>query len=254
MPPSLDIKQSVATICLRRPRKMNRLTPEDLYILQSHFDQIDVDETIRLVVLTSSTIGQIQPVFCAGYDVGGFDSDAHHPRLFEQTADRLAALKPVVVCALNGSVFGGATDLVLACDLRIGQTGVVFKMSAVALGLHYYASGLRRYVMAFGLERARQAFLTARSINVEQLVADGILMQVHEAALFDAALEQLIQEICALAPLALQTTKLSLTDIAAGKFEIDVLQAREALTLGSRDFIEGRAAFAQRRKPQFQGI
>ncbi len=52
-------------------------------------------------------------------------------------ADALAALRPITVCALNGSVYGGATDLVLACDLGIGLTGIEFRMPATALGLHY---------------------------------------------------------------------------------------------------------------------
>ncbi len=253
MPPSLTIRDAVASICLRRPKKMNRLTADDLALLQAHCEQIDADKGIRVVVLTADTAGQRHPVFCAGYDVGAFDSKTHDPQLFEQTVDRLAALKPILVCGLNGSVFGGATDMVLACDLRIGQFGMVFKMPAVALGLHYYPSGLRRYVQAFGLERAKQAFLSARPFSSEQLLACGILMDIHDHQAFDAALEKLTFEICDLAPLAAQSTKRSLAEIANGLFDLNSLRAREAVSIHSNDFVEGRAAFAQRRTPQFKG-
>lgn len=252
-PPTLEIDGPVATICLRRPQKMNRLTADDLRLMQTHADKIDACSTVRVVVLTSDTSGQSHPVFCAGFDIGSFDSPQHDPQLFEQTVDRLAALRAVLLCGLNGSVYGGATDMVLACDVRIGLQGLEFKMPAVALGLHYYPSGLQRYIQSFGLEWARRAFLTARPFTAEQLVRAGVLMSSHTAQVFDEELHHLVRDMAALAPLAASTTKQSLKDIASGSYDLHTLRKREALTLQSQDFAEGRLAFSQRRPPQFKG-
>ena len=148
--PILERIGFVANITLQRPGKLNRLTTDDLLVLQSHLREIAQDTSVRVVVLTSDTAGQKRSVFCAGYDVRGFDDPNHDPRLFEKTVDCLAQLPQVVIAVVNGSVYGGATDMVLACDLRIGLNEAEFRMPACALGLHYYPSGLQRYVTVMG--------------------------------------------------------------------------------------------------------
>jgi enoyl-CoA hydratase/carnithine racemase len=126
----------VATISLNRPAHRNRLEDEDLRTLLRHFDRIDAQPQVRVLKLTANTQGQPKPVFCAGYHIGSFSAQDGDPRLFERVADALAALRPITVCALNGSVYGGATDLVLACDLGVGLAGIEFRMPATAIGLH----------------------------------------------------------------------------------------------------------------------
>lgn len=251
--PGLTVDGPVATLALRRPGRLNRLSAPDLMELQRLCAFIDAQSQIRVVVLTADTAGQARPVFSAGYDVAGFDGDDHDPRLFERTVDALAGLRPVLIAGLNGSVYGGATDLVLACDLRIGQPGLSWRMPACALGLHYYQSGLRRYQQAFGPERARQLFLTADTVGSEQLHAWGVLMALAEPADWATRLEALAQQVATLAPLATQGTKASLRELAAGQADEAVLRAREAACAASEDFREGRQAMAERRPPVFKG-
>ncbi|MFM8823198.1 MAG: hypothetical protein ACKOD8_07630, partial [Limnohabitans sp.] len=69
---------------------------------------------------------------------------------------------------------GGATDIVLACDLRIGLQGIEWRMPATAMGLHYYPSGLARYIQRMGLAATQRAFLTARSFSWQQLEKLGL--------------------------------------------------------------------------------
>lgn len=251
--PRLDVADGVATIRLRRPAQRNSLHDADLHALLAMFEQLEADPAVRVVVLTADTHGQKRPVFCAGYHVGGFDNGQHDPRLFEKVPDAIERARPITVCALNGSVYGGATDIVLACDLRVALTGAEFRMPALSLGLHYYPSGLRRYVSRLGLAGAKRAFLTAQALPVESLAALGALEAVVAADAFDAAVQSLVRAAAALAPLAAQATKQSLNEIAAGRFNEAVLRKRETLTLHSADFAEGRAAFAERRPPRFTG-
>jgi len=251
--PRLDVADGVATIRLRRPSQRNSLHDADLHALLAMFEQLDADLAVRVVVLTAETQGQKRPVFCAGYHVGGFDSEHHDPRLFEKVPDAIERARPITVCALNGSVYGGATDLVLACDLRVALAGCEFRMPALSLGLHYYPSGLRRYVSRLGLAGAKRAFLTAQALPVESLGALGAFEAVVAADAFDAAVQSLVRAAAALAPLAAQATKQSLNEIAAGRFDEAVRRERETLTLHSADFDEGRAAFVERRPPRFTG-
>jgi len=251
--PVLQIEGGVATITLNRPAQRNRLENGDLKALLAHFDAIERNPDVRVLVLTANTAGQPKPVFCAGYDIGGFDEPGHGATFFEEIPDTLARLRPVTICALNGSVYGGATDVVLACDLRIGLQGIEWRMPATALGLHYYPSGLQRYVSRFGVAGAKRAFLTARPFTAEQLHAMGLFEALVDSTAWDAVLAQLVDDVLKLAPLAVQETKKSLNEIAAGQMDEHRLREREHMTSRSADFAEGRAACAERRPAVFTG-
>jgi enoyl-CoA hydratase/carnithine racemase len=251
--PVLHVDAGVATLTLNRPAQRNRLENTDLQVLLSHLQSVEDDSGVRVLVLTANTRNQPRPVFCAGYDIGGFDEDGQGASAFEKVPERLARLRPVTVCALNGSVYGGATDLVLACDLRVGLQGIEWRMPATALGLHYYPSGLQRYVSRFGVLATQRAFLTARPFDTARLQALGLFETVCEADEWDTTIESLVQDVLALAPQAVQDTKRSIREIASGHWDEERLRERERRSSASADFAEGRAAFAQRRPPRFDG-
>lgn len=251
--PSLTTEGTVATLTLRRPHRLNRLSSTDLLDIQRHCEAIQHNPSIRAVVLTADTTGQARPVFSAGYDVAGFDSEHHDPRLFERTVDAVANLRPVVIAGMNGSVYGGATDLVLACDLRVGLPGLAFRMPACTLGLHYYPSGLRHYLSAFGPDRTRQLFLTGNPVSSEALHQWGTLMALVPPDQWSQQLAALAQQVAQLAPLAAQGTKASIRELALGQANEAELLAREQRCTASEDFREGRQAMAERRPPMFKG-
>lgn len=251
--PILHIAGGVATITLNRPAQRNRLENADLQTLLEQFEAVNHDASVRVLVLTANTQGQPKPVFCAGYDIGSFNEPGQGATAFEKVPDALTVMRPVTLCALNGSVYGGATDVVLACDLRIGLKGIEWRMPAAALGLHYYPSGLQRYINRFGVTATKRAFLTARPFGWQQLERLGLFEAFLSEGDWAATLETLTDEILALAPLAAQETKKSLNEIATGHMDWPALRVREEMTSTSADFAEGRAAFAERRKPMFVG-
>ena len=251
--PTLTIDGAIATLTLRRPSLRNSLTDDDLHTLLAQVDAINRNTTVQVVVLRADTTGQKQAVFSAGYNVGGFDNDPMAPLFFEKIPEAFERLRPVTLCALNGSVYGGATDLVLACDFTVAQKGMSWRMPACALGLHYYPSGLRRYVSRFGLQASKRAFLLGQSMPFEDLEKLGLFEALVEADAFEAALQEIITTLSHMAPLALASTKKSLNDIAAGLYSEPALKERSRHSVHSQDFAEGRAAFAERRKPKFTG-
>jgi enoyl-CoA hydratase/carnithine racemase len=157
----------------------------------------------------------------------------------------------ITLCALSGSVYGGATDLALACDFRVGVQGMELRMPAAALGLHYYPSGLRRFVARLGLGATRRLFLRAEATPAAELLAMGYLDELVARDALDATVEALALRFATLAPLALQGMKQTIQEIAWGEDRLADWRAREALTKASADFAEGRAAFAERRPPRF---
>src|SRR5580704_19580904 len=139
--PILDIEGSRATIRLNRPRHLNRLQPEDLDALLKLFERIEADPAIRVLVLTGT--GR---AFSAGYDLGSIAGRAGGAEeqtagsAFEIVVNRLEDLAIPTICRINGGVYGGSTDLALACDFRIGVDTCEMFMPAARLGLHYYKS------------------------------------------------------------------------------------------------------------------
>jgi enoyl-CoA hydratase/carnithine racemase len=133
-------------------------------------------------------------------------------------------LRPITICALNGSIYGGATDLVLACDLRLALEGIEWRMPAAALGLHYYPSGLQRYVSHFGLPLRNGPFSLQGFFSSTHLQALGLFESFSSTVNFPMHLQTLVNDVCALAPLAAQAMKRSLNEIAAGHYDEDVLR------------------------------
>ncbi|MBL8344179.1 MAG: enoyl-CoA hydratase/isomerase family protein [Rubrivivax sp.] len=240
-----------ATLTLNRPRHLNRLHREDLLVLQRHLEQLAADATLRVLVLTGR--GRM---FCAGFNIDELGASADgtaDPQLFERMVDALEALPVPTIARLNGSVFGGATDLALACDFRVGVAGMELRMPAARLGLHYYPSGLSRYVSRLGLSAAKRLFLLAETVPADELLQLGYLDALVEPAALDAEVERLAASLLAGAPLALQGMKQSLNEIARGELDLARLRERESHCAGSADLREGLAAFAERRAPRFAG-
>ena len=251
--PLLDITGPVATLILRRPSQRNSLTDDDLNTLLAHFETINQNAGVRVMVLRADTSEQQQAVFSAGYHVGGFDNDPMAPLFFEKIPEALERVRPVTICALNGSVYGGATDLVLACDFVVAQRGFTWRMPAAALGLHYYPSGLRRYVNRLGVQMSKRAFLLGQAMPYEALDKLGLFEALIDEDDFETTIQHLVKTLTHMAPLALAHTKKSLNDIAAGLYSEPALKERSRHSVYSQDFAEGRAAFAERRAPKFTG-
>lgn len=252
-PPVLQVAGAVATITLSRPQHRNRLEDGDLLVLLNHIAAVNADASVRALVLTAQP-NQPRPVFSAGYHLGAFRDDGETgPMPFERVPDALARARPITLCALPGSVYGGATDLALACDFRFGVEGMELRMPASALGLHYYPSGMQRYVARLGLGVARKLFLLAETVPDRDLLAMGFLDKLLPATELASAIEAWCAQVLALGPLAVHGMKQTLNDIALGGEQASVWREREAATKASADFAEGRAAFAERRAPRFEG-
>src|ERR1700749_1691511 len=191
--PVLELDGARATIRLNRPKHLNRLQPNDLQTLMRLFDRIEADAAIRVLVLTGT--GR---AFSAGYDLNSVADRATSSQEqksagsdFEVMVNRLEDLGVPTICRLNGGVYGGSTDLALACDFRIGvDTGEMF-MPAARLGLHYYPSGIRRYVARLGLDNAKKLFLTAEKIGAPEMLRIGYLTSAVPAEALDEEVDRL---------------------------------------------------------------
>jgi enoyl-CoA hydratase/carnithine racemase len=127
------------------------------------------------------------------------------------------------------------------------------RMPAARIGLHYYASGLSRYVSRLGLSAAKRLFLLAETLPADELLRIGYLDALVPPNQLDAAVEAIATPLRGNAPLALRGMKLSLNELAHGHAQEAVLRQREARCAASADLQEGLAALAQKRPARFTG-
>src|SRR5215471_17350167 len=123
-PPSLTIAGAVATIRFDRPGEHNRIDPDDIPVVRRHLEAIAATPQVRVVVFT----GAGRRTFSSGFTVGAILKRLD--RSFEDLLDAVERFPLPTICALNGSVYGGATDLALCCDFRIGVRGTGMFMPA----------------------------------------------------------------------------------------------------------------------------
>lgn len=244
--PALDIDGAIATITLRRPAQANRLTADDLEQLATLLAEVNARPEVLVLLLRGNG-----KYFCSGYDIGSIG--AERPVDFAGMVDAVEQARPVTIAVLQGGVYGGATDLALACDFRVGASCIDMFMPAARLGLHYYQSGLERYVSRLGLDNAKRLFLTAERQDARQMKDMGYLTHLVEAAALDEEVGRLAQACASMAPIALLGMKRHLNRIARGTLDVQDLHADMRRAIGSEDLREGQAAWAEKRAPRFKG-
>jgi len=254
-PPLISIADGCAMVRLNRPRQHNRLEPADLTVLREIFERIDADLSVRALVLTGTGKS-----FSSGYHIGALAdrlAGARAPEedrdAFERMVDRLEALRVPTIAALNGSVYGGATDLALACDFRIGVEEMRLLMPAARLGIVYYASGIRRYVNRLGVAAAKKLFLTAQPIDAAEMLRIGYLDEVVAADELMSRAEALAATLAANAPLAVAGLKRAINETAGGTLDREALAVIRAICSASADHAEGVRAWTEKRAPVFAG-
>jgi enoyl-CoA hydratase len=251
--PVLILDGARATIRLNRPKHLNRLQPDDLEALLGLFDRLEADPAIRVLVLTGT--GR---AFSAGYDLGSIaERAASAPAeqtagsAFEVVANRLENLSMPTICRLNGGVYGGSTDLALACDFRIGIDTAEMFMPAARLGLHYYTSGIRRYVSRLGADNAKKLFLTAQKIEASEMLRIGYLTACVPAESLDEEVDRLANVLAGNAPVAMRGMKRAINEFSRGRLDEAASDQRARDSMRGAEIKEGIKAFSEKRPPKF---
>jgi enoyl-CoA hydratase len=244
--PELAIAGAIATITLRRPGQANRLTTDDLARLSQLVAEVNAKDSVLVLQLRATG-----KYFCSGYDIGSIGAERTVD--FAQVVDALELARPVTIAVLHGGVYGGATDLALACDFRVGTPDVDMFMPAARLGLHFYQSGLERFVTRLGLGNAMRLFMTAEKQDARQMKDSGYLTHLVEANALDEEVAKLAGACASMAPIALLGMKRHMNRIARGTLDVEALQADIRRSMASDDLREGQAAWAEKRAPRFKG-
>jgi len=124
-------------------------------------------------------------------------------------------------------------------------------MPAARLGLHYYKSGIQRYVSRLGLDNAKRLFLTAQRIGAAEMLRIGYLTAMVPAEALDEEVDRLVAILVANAPIAMRGMKRTINEIARGRLDEEAADRRHRDSMRSAEINEGIKAFAEKRPPRF---
>jgi methylmalonyl-CoA decarboxylase len=215
-------------------------------------------EGVRVAIIAAEAGAK---VWSAGHDidelpVGGLDPLRYADPL-EHTLRAIRRFPGPVIARVHGSVWGGAFDMVLSCDLVVADTTATFAITPVNLGVPYNTTGLLHFMGRLRLNVIKELFFTAEPADAEKALEWGIINRLVAPEDLDRCTLELAQHMASKAPLAMAVIKEQLRvlsddyPIAAQTFER--LQDMRRMVYDSEDYREGVAAFREKRKPQFKG-
>ena len=160
-----------------------------------------------------------------------------------------------MIAKLRGFVLGVGLELALASDFRIAADNVEVGLPEIRLGMIPGSGGTQRLARLIGLGRAKNLIMRGQRVGAAQALEIGLVSEVHHADQLDAAVDELIDELTALSPLALAMAKRVLNHAYDGPLGLglEVEGLAYGLLRSSHDFEEGVKAFTEKRKPQFEG-
>jgi enoyl-CoA hydratase len=233
-----DRRGKVALLTIDRPERRNAVDHDTLVELGNGIDQA-VGDGARVLVLTGAG-GH----FCAGADLTGLE-DAGFASVLRGVLDRLTSVPIATIAAVDGAALGAGTQLASFCDLRVATETATFGIPAAKLGLMVDGGTVSRVVALAGAGPTREMLLAASTVDGRRAYELGMVQRIGG---LDDALAW-AEEIASLAPLTIAGHKLTLERGGDDHAVADAF----ARAWSSADVREGRAAFHERRKPDFTG-
>ena len=221
-------------------------------------DDFERDPAVRVIVLA----GAGGKAFVSGADISKFESERASEQAVKEynaTTDRLYArlhaLSKPTIAMIRGYCVGGGVALAVCCDLRVAAEGSRFAIPAAKLGLGYRLPGLQRLIEVVGPSFAKEIFFTARQFTAAEAAGMGLVNRVVPEAELEGYVKGYADTIAGNAPLTVTSIKRIVGEALKEPAQRDVALCDRLVAdcFASQDYIEGRRAFMEKRKPVFAG-
>jgi len=247
---------AIGWLVFNNPERRNAVSLDMWEAIPRVLDDFGADPAIRVVVLS----GAGDKAFVSGADISQFEKDRssaeavkRYDEIGERAQSRLASYDKPLLAMIRGYCLGGGVGIASACDLRIAADDARFGIPAARMGLGYRASSMKKLVDIVGKPAALEIMITARQFTAAEALRIGLVHQVVPVAELETATRAYCDMIAANAPLTLRTAKRVIAEVMKTAYDPAACDRWVKECFESEDYIEGRRAFMEKRKPVFKG-
>ena len=249
---------AVGRLVVNQPDKRNAVSLDMWQAAGTVLEDLASDDAVRVVVVAGAG-GQ---AFVSGADISRFEEErasagavAQYDEVTTRVFDRLATLGKPTIAQIQGSCVGGGVGLAACCDLRICNASARFGIPAARLGVGYGYGGIKRLVDLIGPAFTKDVFFTARLFSADEALQMGLVNRVVP----DDEIETYVADYAATigdnAPLTIAAVKAIVGEALKDPRARDLALCERLVDAcnASRDYVEGRRAFMEKRRPRFVG-
>jgi len=248
----------VGYMTFNNPERRNAVSLDMWDAASRIMDDFAKDDDIRAVVIT----GAGGKAFVSGADISRFEKErsdeeaqARYNKIVAAANERIYNFPKPTIAMIRGYCLGGGLGLAVCCDLRIASDNSRFGIPAAKLGVGYGFPGLKRLSDLVGPSFTKEIFYTARQFDAAEALAMGLINRALPEGELEAYVKGYTDTIAANAPLTVSAVKFIANQAVADEDKRDLARCTDMVNrcFASKDFIEGRRAFMEKRKPAFTG-